>query len=207
VSWHPRARWHDVERPGCHSKSGSSIRAFADLHAQMEAYLPMSLRVLSAIERDLVPRSSALAVRRILGVLVIRSVCAAMRNQSRRARVPTQVPELRDFVQLQRLELSYNELRSLAPLSALASPALEELFAASNKLPCIEARPRMEWRSICRASCNHNAIIRFVLTLSPTAVHVMGVKRHCAPCVCGYTTCTAAKLLPSCCFGGACWSC
>ena len=31
-------------------------------------------------------------------------------------------------------------LRSLAPLSSLTAPGLEELFAASNKLYCIEAR-------------------------------------------------------------------
>jgi len=115
---------------------------------------PVSFRVMAARERECLPLGCALAVSLILGVLVSRSSCAAMRTPSRRARVPTQVPELRDFVQLQRLELSYNELRSLAPLSALASPALEELFAASNKLPCIEARLRMEWRSVAHcASC------------------------------------------------------
>lgn len=51
-----------------------------------------------------------------------------------------QVPDLRAFGQLRQLELSYNELRTLAPLSSLAAPGLEELLAASNKLTCIEAR-------------------------------------------------------------------
>ncbi|KAK9843784.1 hypothetical protein WJX81_006222 [Elliptochloris bilobata] len=50
-----------------------------------------------------------------------------------------QAPDLAGFGALARLELSYNELRSLAPLASLAASGLRELFAASNKLPAIEA--------------------------------------------------------------------
>ena len=50
---------------------------------------------------------------------------------------PLQVPELRAFSALRCLELSYNEIRSLAPLASLPGTALTELYAASNKVAAI----------------------------------------------------------------------
>ena len=49
-----------------------------------------------------------------------------------------QVPPLGRFLALRQLELSYNQIRSLAPLSVLASRGLRELYAASNKLGSIQ---------------------------------------------------------------------
>ena len=65
-----------------------------------------------------------------------------------------QAPELGAFGGLQRLELSYNELRSLAPLAALAAPGLAELFAASNKLPGIEAVAGRPALRLLELGCN-----------------------------------------------------
>ena len=152
---------------------------------------------LSAKEVDGLPLSCIPAARHTLGVLV-RSLRSAVRGESRQARVPPQVPELRNFGQLQRLELSYNELRSLAPLSALASPALEELFAASNKLPCIEARLRMERRSVCCASCTHSSHHQKCINNqhSPTAMRVHGY----GACIVHFLVYnTQQTRLPSCC--------
>lgn len=55
----------------------------------------------------------------------------------------TAVPNFSSFTSLRRLELSYNEIRSLAPLaSETTSPgpgeALEELYVAANKISKIE---------------------------------------------------------------------
>ncbi len=49
------------------------------------------------------------------------------------------VPDLTGFSALTRLELSYNELRSLAPLSSLRALQLTELYAANNKITTIES--------------------------------------------------------------------
>ncbi|KAK9807493.1 hypothetical protein WJX72_000775 [[Myrmecia] bisecta] len=49
-----------------------------------------------------------------------------------------QIPSFRGFSSLQRLELSYNEIRSLAPLTDLSTAHIQELYVASNKVTCIE---------------------------------------------------------------------
>lgn len=49
-----------------------------------------------------------------------------------------EVPDLACFTNLRHLELSYNEIRSLAPLASLIAPQLNELYAASNKITAIE---------------------------------------------------------------------
>mmetsp|Transcript_4993 Transcript_4993/g.10772 ORF Transcript_4993/g.10772 Transcript_4993/m.10772 type:complete len:327 (+) Transcript_4993:33-1013(+) len=46
----------------------------------------------------------------------------------------TEIPSLSGFKNLRRLELSYNEIRSISPLQSLDSGALEELYVASNKV-------------------------------------------------------------------------
>lgn len=46
----------------------------------------------------------------------------------------TAVPCLEAFVSLQRLEVSYNEIKSLVPLSSLHTSSLRSLYAASNRL-------------------------------------------------------------------------
>ena len=66
----------------------------------------------------------------------------------------SQAPDLAAFGQLQRLELSYNELRSLAPLTSLGAPGLCELFAASNKLPGIEAVAGRTALRLLELGCN-----------------------------------------------------
>ena len=55
----------------------------------------------------------------------------------------TSCPDLSPFTSLRRLELSYNEIKSLSPLSAETSnpgpgEALEELYVAANKVSKIE---------------------------------------------------------------------
>lgn len=56
----------------------------------------------------------------------------------------TEIPDLAGFSQLTRLEVSYNQIRSLAPLTSLtadpaAVPPLRELYVAANKVGAIEA--------------------------------------------------------------------
>lgn len=46
----------------------------------------------------------------------------------------TALPQLGEFVSLERLELSYNQIKSLSPLSALQMSPLQSLYAASNRL-------------------------------------------------------------------------
>ena len=45
-----------------------------------------------------------------------------------------QVPDLSSFTALRHLELSYNEIHSLAPLASCCASSLQELYAASNKI-------------------------------------------------------------------------
>jgi len=49
-----------------------------------------------------------------------------------------QIPSLKGFPVLSRLELSYNEFRSLQPLAELSSAPLTELFVANNKVTSFE---------------------------------------------------------------------
>lgn len=49
-----------------------------------------------------------------------------------------QIPDLSAFTNLRMLELSYNEIRSLAPLASLTAGQLTELYVASNKVTKIE---------------------------------------------------------------------
>jgi Leucine-rich repeat (LRR) protein len=49
-----------------------------------------------------------------------------------------QVPELSGFTALQKLELSYNRIHSLAQLTSLGSMGLRELYAANNAIQQIE---------------------------------------------------------------------
>eukprot|EP00879_Flechtneria_rotunda_P006795 GHRR01007139.1.p1 GENE.GHRR01007139.1~~GHRR01007139.1.p1 ORF type:complete len:329 (+),score=64.68 GHRR01007139.1:206-1192(+) len=54
----------------------------------------------------------------------------------------TEIPSLEGFSQLTRLELSYNQIRSLAPLTSLSAdhatiPPLAELYCAANKVAAI----------------------------------------------------------------------
>ena len=45
-----------------------------------------------------------------------------------------QVPELRGFTGLRKLELSYNNIGSLAPLSSLGCVGLRDLYLANNAI-------------------------------------------------------------------------
>lgn len=49
------------------------------------------------------------------------------------------MPDLSAFTALRHLELSYNAIRSLAPLSACGATGLQELYAASNKITEVRA--------------------------------------------------------------------
>lgn len=51
-----------------------------------------------------------------------------------------QIPDLAGFVALQRLELSYNSVQSMEPLTRLDSTALHELYIANNALPKLEVQ-------------------------------------------------------------------
>jgi Leucine-rich repeat (LRR) protein len=53
------------------------------------------------------------------------------------------------------LDLSYNDIRSLAPLSQLHAPALEELYVANNKVAEIEGISQLTGKpntSLCAIS-------------------------------------------------------
>ncbi|KAF6256494.1 hypothetical protein COO60DRAFT_1528850 [Scenedesmus sp. NREL 46B-D3] len=68
----------------------------------------------------------------------------ALQDLELRDNLLTAIPTLEGFSKLTRLEFSYNQIRSLAPLSSLAaepasSPPLVELFVAANKVTAIEA--------------------------------------------------------------------
>ena len=54
------------------------------------------------------------------------------------ARTVVQLPDLSAFASLEKLDLSINHLRSMAPLSTLQAPQLQELYLTSNKLSIIE---------------------------------------------------------------------
>ncbi|KAG2490401.1 hypothetical protein HYH03_011201 [Edaphochlamys debaryana] len=47
------------------------------------------------------------------------------------------IPSLKGFTELRRLECSYNQIRNLLPLADLDSTRLEELYVASNKVTAI----------------------------------------------------------------------
>ena len=49
------------------------------------------------------------------------------------------MPDLSAFTALRHLELSYNTIRSLAPLAACPAAGLQELYAASNKISEVRA--------------------------------------------------------------------
>lgn len=51
-----------------------------------------------------------------------------------------QLPSLAVFSALQRLDVSFNQFRSLQPCTSLPGEALTELYAASNKISKIEVR-------------------------------------------------------------------
>lgn len=49
-----------------------------------------------------------------------------------------QLPDLSLLVSLEKLDLSINQLRSMAPLSTLRASALKEVYITSNKVSTIE---------------------------------------------------------------------
>ena len=49
-----------------------------------------------------------------------------------------QLPDLAAFVSLNKLDLSMNQLRTMAPLSSLQASELKEVYLTSNKLSQIE---------------------------------------------------------------------
>ena len=49
-----------------------------------------------------------------------------------------QLPDLSLLVSLEKLDLSINQLRSMAPLSTLQASALKEVYITSNKVSTIE---------------------------------------------------------------------
>ena len=51
-----------------------------------------------------------------------------------------QLPSLGAFSALQRLDVSFNQFRSLQPCTSLPGGAMTELYAASNKMSKIEVR-------------------------------------------------------------------
>jgi protein phosphatase 1 regulatory subunit 7 len=76
------------------------------------------------------------------------------------------VPSLHAFSSLTYLELSYNEgLRSLAPLAALQAPALEELYAASNKMGAIEGVSQLTSLRVLELGSNRIRAIEGLATL------------------------------------------
>lgn len=51
----------------------------------------------------------------------------------------TAIPDLSALTALQRLEVSYNQIKSLAPLTSLKSASLSALYAASNRISSVRA--------------------------------------------------------------------
>ena len=57
------------------------------------------------------------------------------------------MPDLSAFTALRHLELSYNGIRSLAPLTGCGASGLHELYAASNKISEVRHRLGVQGRS------------------------------------------------------------
>jgi Leucine-rich repeat (LRR) protein len=49
----------------------------------------------------------------------------------------TQVPDLAPLTALRRLELSYNDIKSLRPLTSLSGQHLSDLYVASNNVSSV----------------------------------------------------------------------
>lgn len=80
----------------------------------------------------------------------------------------TTAPDLSPFTSLRRLELSYNEIRSLAPLSGeTTNPgpgvALEELYVASNKVSKIEGLEEFKKLQILELGSNRLRVVEVSL--------------------------------------------
>ena len=83
----------------------------------------------------------------------------------------TTAPDLSPFTSLRRLELSYNEIRSLAPLSGeTTNPgpgvALEELYVASNKVSKIEGLEEFKKLQILELGSNRLRVVEVSLFFS-----------------------------------------
>ncbi len=53
---------------------------------------------------------------------------------------PSQVPDLSAMTALSHLEVSYNQIRSISPLSSCGALSLQELYISNNKLSRFEVR-------------------------------------------------------------------
>lgn len=67
-----------------------------------------------------------------------------------------QVPDVAPLTALRRLELSYNGIKSLAPLSALKGLHLSDLYAASNRVTSVRIARRSG--PACRSSQRTRAL-------------------------------------------------
>lgn len=75
----------------------------------------------------------------------------------------TAVPQLGAFLSLQRLELSYNQIKSLTPLSYLEQSPLQSLYVASNKITEADGIQRLTHLTQLDLGCNR------LRTCSPVA--------------------------------------
>lgn len=123
-----------------HLHSLASITLHPDL-----VVLDLTANRLSTLEPSLLalPKLQKLSLRQ--NILHDASALASLASKSCLADLElrdnqlTEVPDLAGFSALTRLELSYNELRSLQPLKLLPALQLSELYAANNKVSVMQS--------------------------------------------------------------------
>ncbi|PNH06744.1 Protein phosphatase 1 regulatory subunit pprA [Tetrabaena socialis] len=101
------------------------------------------------------------------------------------------IPDLNGFTKLRRLECSYNQIRNLIPLSDLDSPALEELYVASNKVTAITALSHLTSLTLLELGSNRIRVVENLESL--TALRELWLGRNRISKVEGLATLTALR--------------
>lgn len=90
---------------------------------------------------------------------------AELRHLELRDNQFTAVPSLEAFTSLTYLELSYNDIRHMAPLASLRAPHLEELYVANNKVTAIESVSQLTSLQVLELGSNRIRVIEGLDTL------------------------------------------
>ncbi|EFJ51655.1 hypothetical protein VOLCADRAFT_103293 [Volvox carteri f. nagariensis] len=76
------------------------------------------------------------------------------------------IPCLQGFLQLRRLDCSYNQIRNLLPLADLNSSKLEELYVANNKVTAIAALSHLTSLTLLELGSNRIRVIEGIASLT-----------------------------------------
>ncbi|GIL71375.1 hypothetical protein Vretifemale_1944 [Volvox reticuliferus] len=76
------------------------------------------------------------------------------------------IPCLKGFVQLRRLDCSYNQIRNLLPLADLDLNRLEELYVANNKVTAIAALSNLTALTLLELGSNRIRVVEGIANLS-----------------------------------------